>query len=145
MKKERTFLLIGIILLSIFGLIMIYSASNVWSEYKFNDPYKYIKSQGLFLIVGYITLFIISKISYLEYKKKSNIIFIICTVLLSLVLIPGIGTNKKYKKRSITHIRSTLISIWSNNVRTGLWYRSSYSYDYNSIIIYKWSKNEFLY
>ena len=92
MKKERTFLLIGIILLSIFGLIMIYSASNVWSEYKFNDPYKYIKSQGLFLIVGYIALFIISKISYLEYKKKSNIIFIICTVLLSLVLIPGIGT-----------------------------------------------------
>ena len=92
MKKERTFLLIGIILLSIFGLIMIYSASNIWSEYKFNDPYKYIKSQGLFLIVGYITLFIISKISYLEYKKKSNIIFIICTVLLSLVLIPGIGT-----------------------------------------------------
>lgn len=92
MKKERTFLLIGIILLSIFGLIMIYSASNIWSEYKFNDPYKYIKSQGLFLIVGYIILFIISKISYLEYKKKSNIIFIICTVLLSLVLIPGIGT-----------------------------------------------------
>ena len=39
MKKERTFLLIGIILLSIFGLIMIYSASNVWSEYKFNDQY----------------------------------------------------------------------------------------------------------
>lgn len=92
MKKERTFLLIGVILLSIFGLIMIYSASNIWSEYKFNDPYKYIKSQGLFLIVGYIILFIISKISYLEYKKKSNIIFIICTVLLSLVLIPGIGT-----------------------------------------------------
>ena len=71
-------------LLSIFGLIMIYSASNVWSEYKFNDPYKYIKSQGLFLIVGYIALFIISKISYLEYKKKSNLIFIICTVLLSI-------------------------------------------------------------
>ena len=84
MKKERTFLLIGIMLLSIFGLIMIYSASNVWSEYKFNDPYKYIKSQGLFLIVGYIALFIISKISYLEYKKKSNLIFIICTVLLSI-------------------------------------------------------------
>ena len=72
MKKERTFLLIGIILLSIFGLIMIYSASNVWSEYKFNDPYKYIKSQGLFLIVGYIALFIISKISYLDSKGLSD-------------------------------------------------------------------------
>ena len=92
MKKERTFLLIGVILLSIFGLIMIYSASSVWAEYKFNDPYKYLKSQGLFLIVSYLSLLIISKIPYQEYKKRANIIFIICTVLLALVLIPGIGT-----------------------------------------------------
>ena len=28
---------------------------------------------------------------------------------------------------------------------TGYSEYSSYSYDYNSIIIYKWSKNEFLY
>lgn len=92
MKRERTFLLIGVILLSIFGLIMIYSASSVWTEYKFNDPYKYLKSQGLFLIVSYLSLLIISKIPYQEYKKRANIIFIICTVLLALVLIPGIGT-----------------------------------------------------
>lgn len=92
MKRERTFLLIGVILLSIFGLIMIYSASGVWAEYKFNDPYKYLKSQGLFLIVSYLSLLIISKIPYQEYKKRANIIFIICTVLLALVLIPGIGT-----------------------------------------------------
>ena len=72
MKKERTFLLIGIILLSIFGLIMIYSASNVWSEYKFNDPYKYIKSQGLFLIVGYIALFIISKINEFNQTESKS-------------------------------------------------------------------------
>lgn len=92
MKREKTFLLIGVILLSIFGLIMIYSASSVWAEYKFNDPYKYLKSQGLFLIVSYLSLLIISKIPYQEYKKRANIIFIICTVLLALVLIPGIGT-----------------------------------------------------
>ena len=71
---------------------MIYSASSVWAEYKFNDPYKYLKSQGLFLIVSYLSLLIISKIPYQEYKKRANIIFIICTVLLALVLIPGIGT-----------------------------------------------------
>lgn len=71
---------------------MIYSASSVWAEYKFNDPYKYLKSQGLFLIVSYLSLLIISKIPYQKYKKRANIIFIICTVLLALVLIPGIGT-----------------------------------------------------
>ena len=72
--------------------MMIYSASNVWSEYKFNDPYKYLKSQGFFLIISYISLFIISKIPYQEYQKKANLIFIICTILLVLVLIPGIGS-----------------------------------------------------
>lgn len=92
MKKERILLIIAVVLLSLFGLIMIYSASNIWSEYKFNDPYKYLKSQGLFLIISYITLFIVSKVSYVEYKKKANVIFLVCVVLLVLVLIPGVGS-----------------------------------------------------
>ena len=92
MKKERILLIIAVVLLNLFGLIMIYSASNIWSEYKFNDPYKYLKSQGLFLIISYITLFIVSKVSYVEYKKKANVIFLVCVVLLVLVLIPGVGS-----------------------------------------------------
>lgn len=92
MKKERILLIIAVVLLNLFGLIMIYSASNIWSEYKFNDPYKYLKSQGLFLIISYIALFIISKVPYIEYKKKANMIFLVCVVLLVLVLIPGVGS-----------------------------------------------------
>lgn len=92
MKKERILLIIAVVLLNLFGLIMIYSASNIWSEYKFNDPYKYLKSQGLFLIISYIALFIISKVPYVEYKKKANVIFLVCVVLLVLVLIPGVGS-----------------------------------------------------
>ena len=92
MKKERILLIIAVVLLNLFGLIMIYSASNIWSEYKFNDPYKYLKSQGLFLIISYITLFIVSKVPYVEYKKKANMIFLVCVVLLVLVLIPGVGS-----------------------------------------------------
>ena len=30
-------LIAAIIILSIFGIIMIYSASSIWAEYKFND------------------------------------------------------------------------------------------------------------
>lgn len=92
MKKERILLIIAVVLLNLFGLIMIYSASNIWSDYKFNDPYKYLKSQGLFLIISYITLFIVSKVPYVEYKKKANVIFLVCVVLLVLVLIPGVGS-----------------------------------------------------
>ena len=92
MKKEGKTLLIAVILISLFGTLMIYSSSYVWAEYKFNDPFKYLKSQTFFLILGYITMMIISKFSYQNYKRLSNIIFGICFIMLILVLIPGIGT-----------------------------------------------------
>lgn len=92
MKKYNKLLLISVIIISLFGLIMIYSSSNVWAEYKYNDPYKYLKSQAIFLIIGYILMIIVSKFPYQNYKKLANIIIIICTSMLILVLIPGIGT-----------------------------------------------------
>jgi len=73
-------------------LLMVYSASYVWAEYKFDDAYKFVKTQGLFLIVGYIFIYFIVKVPYTKYLKYSNIIFLICFILLVLVLIPGIGT-----------------------------------------------------
>ena len=90
-KIELT-LLIAVILISILGIIMIYSASNIWAEYKFNDPYKYLKNQSLFFIIGLILLYFVSKINYKKYYKYSNKLLFICTVLLILVLIPGIGS-----------------------------------------------------
>lgn len=92
MKKIDKKLLISVIVLSLFGLLMIYSSSNIWASYKFNDSFKYLKSQGLFLIIGFFIMNIISKIPYEFYKKYSNPILFICIILLVLVLIPGIGT-----------------------------------------------------
>lgn len=92
MKKIDILFLIAIILLSIFGVIMIYSASYVWAEYKFNDPFKFVKHQALFLIVGLILMFLISKIDYHIYLKKANVLLMVAIILLILVIIPGIGT-----------------------------------------------------
>ena len=92
MKKIDKLILISVIIISLFGLLMIYSSSSVWAEYKFNDPYKYLKNQGIFLIIGYFIIYFISKINYQIYKKYSNIILITCIILLILVLIPGIGS-----------------------------------------------------
>lgn len=41
-------LIAAIIILSIFGIIMIYSASSIWAEYKFNDSFHYLKYQSVF-------------------------------------------------------------------------------------------------
>lgn len=91
-KKLDRILLYSVITLSLFGLIMIYSASSIWAEYKFNDSFHYVKYQGIFLIVSIIIMLIISKINYEIYYKKANQIIIICLILLILVLIPGIGS-----------------------------------------------------
>ena len=61
MKKNsfNIVLFISVLLISIFGLVMIYSASYVWAEYKFNNPYKFVMNQGIFFIVEkvYLILF----------------------------------------------------------------------------------------
>ena len=54
MRKNKVdlILFISILTISIFGLIMIASASSIWAEYKFNDPLKFVKNQGLFFLLG---------------------------------------------------------------------------------------------
>ena len=85
-------LFITVILISIFGVIMIYSASSIWAEFKFHDAFKYIKQQSLFLFVGIFVMLFTSKINLNILKNKANLILGICFLLLVLVLIPGIGS-----------------------------------------------------
>lgn len=92
MKKPELLLLVAVIMISVLGLIMIYSSSYIWAEYKYGDSLKYFKNQGLFLIIGIILMMIVSKIDYGIYFKKANIILFICMILLVLVIIPGVGT-----------------------------------------------------
>ncbi len=91
-KKVELTLLISVILISIFGILMIYSASSVWALYKFNDSYKFLKNQCLFFVIGLILLYFVSKVDYKKYYKYSNKVLLISLILLILVLIPGIGT-----------------------------------------------------
>lgn len=90
MKKRLLFL--TVVLLALFGLVMIYSASNIWAEYKYNDAFKYLKNQGLFFIFGILLMLFISKINVKSYYKNANKLLLIGFILLLIVLIPGIGT-----------------------------------------------------
>ena len=85
-------LLITILITSIYGIIMIYSASSVWADYKFDDKFHYVIMQSIFFLVGIVFMIIVSKIPYTYYLKKSNLILLVCFILLVLVLVPGIGT-----------------------------------------------------
>ena len=91
MKKFDTKLFIGVIIICLFGILMIYSSSSIWSEYKYNDSFRFLKLQSMFFIIGLIIMIVISKIDYNIYFKKANKILILCFIILVLVLIPGLG------------------------------------------------------
>ena len=87
---DITLLILTFTLLAI-GLIMVYSASAVWAEYKFHDSFFFAKRQMLFAGVGILAMFFIMNIDYWTWRTWAKALIIICFVLLILVLIPGVG------------------------------------------------------
>ena len=71
---------------------MIFSSSYIWASYKFGDSLKYVKQQIIFIIMGYVIIFLILKLNSDFFYKNSKLFILISFVLLILVLIPGIGS-----------------------------------------------------
>ena len=92
MKKDYS-LLIYVIILTVFGIIMVYSSSNIWANYKFNNPYKYMINQSIFFIISLILTYFITKIKPSTLKRQSNLYIFISIILLILVLIFGKTRN----------------------------------------------------
>ncbi|MEH7625361.1 stage V sporulation protein E [Bacillus subtilis] len=92
-KKTSPDLLLVIItlLLLTIGLIMVYSASAVWADYKFDDSFFFAKRQLLFAGIGVIAMFFIMNVDYWTWRTWSKLLMVICFFLLVLVLIPGVG------------------------------------------------------
>lgn len=90
-RKIDYILLITIIILSLIGLIFVYSASNVVGLEKYNDSYYFVKRQGLFYLISSIFLFYLIKLDINILKKYVTYVFIFSIILLLIVLIPGIG------------------------------------------------------
>lgn len=91
MSRISRKLLIVVMVLSVIGLYQVYSASKVWALYKENDELFYFKRQLLFMVIGYVGLFIFSKINLDKLFKKDKFLLLISFILLILVLIPGLS------------------------------------------------------
>lgn len=92
-KKSTPDFILIIITLSLLtiGLIMVYSASAIWADYKFDDSFFFAKRQMLFAGIGVIAMFFIMNIDYWTWRTSSKVLLIICFILLVFVLIPGVG------------------------------------------------------
>jgi len=80
--------------LTVFGLIMVFSAGVAVGWQKFNDSYWFVKHQIIFgLIPGLIFFAIFAKIDYFKLKSLAVPMLVFSIILLILVYIPGVGSG----------------------------------------------------
>jgi cell division protein FtsW len=84
-------LMLMAIALTCFGVVMVYSASNIMAAKRFHDGFFFLKRQGLFSVIGFALMLGVMHIDYHVWKKLAGPALLFCLVLLVMVLIPGIG------------------------------------------------------
>lgn len=92
-------LLVGV--LTVFGLIMLLSASAPTADVKFSKSYYFFIRQFAFAVVGAGMMFFVSRMNYKKLKKFAVPLMIFCIVLLAMVFLPGIGVNHNGSRRWI--------------------------------------------
>ncbi len=84
-------LTIEIIILISIGIFMIGSSSCVWAQEKFHNAYYFMVKQAIFACIGFVVMWFTSHISLYKIRPYAKKLFILCTISLIVVLIPGIG------------------------------------------------------
>lgn len=86
-------ILIPAIVLVVFGLIMVFSATYYSAEAKNDDGFYYFKKQIIGAIIGLVLMIIASFFPYQKLAKIKVPLVILALLLVIAVFIPGIGTN----------------------------------------------------
>lgn len=90
-----------ICILVAFGLITLASASSYYSLSMFDSSNSLWIRQGIFAGIGIVAMLAISMFDYTKFKKLSYLGFFITTILMALVLVPGISSTSKGATRWI--------------------------------------------
>lgn len=99
-EVDYTFLLL-VVILTIFGLIMLLSASTPTASVKFKNSYHFFLRQFLFVVFGFIFMFIFANVDYKRFKPYVNLFYLICGVMLVMVFLPVIGVSLNGSRRWI--------------------------------------------
>lgn len=86
-------LLFSVIALSLIGAIMVFSASYYNADKNFGNMYHFVMRHVVFTVMGYVILFVVSRVPYQNYQRFSLVIYAVSIVLLVLVLLIGATKN----------------------------------------------------
>lgn len=105
-KKERNhgdyLMVVAVFLLSIIGLIFIYSASSYSAKNTYDDSLFFVKKQIIGILVGFIVFISVNLFDYNKLQKVGITGFAISCLLLLLVFVPHVGKESYGAKRWIS-------------------------------------------
>ena len=82
------------ILLTVLGLVMLFSASFPSASYKQGDPAYFLKRQAIFALLGMAAMVVMSRMDYHRLRGMAKILMYVSIFLLALVLVPGVGIKE---------------------------------------------------
>ena len=92
-------LLCCILFLTIFGAVMVYSASMYSAKRTYGNEYFFLFKQIIGIVLGLFCLILMSKVDYNKLSKYAFPLLLVSFVLLLLVFIPGIGVENYGARR----------------------------------------------
>jgi cell division protein FtsW len=87
------------LLLVLVGIVMVYSASAIRAQEKYDDPFFFLKKQLLWALIGLAVMFWAMHRDYRIFEQYAPLLFFCSLLLLGLVLIPSIGIKVNNARR----------------------------------------------
>lgn len=92
-KQIDSIFLLAVILITLYGTLMVFSAGGPYAEARYNDGMYFIKKQTIWLILGFAVMIVSSNISLSLYQKYTPHLYVATIILLVLVLAIGFVGN----------------------------------------------------
>ncbi len=89
------------VVLSVLGLVFIFSASSYSANVQLGDAFHYVKTQAVALVLGLFAMLGLSFVNVSKIKKATIPLYLIGLVLLGMVFLPVIGVESYGAKRWI--------------------------------------------
>lgn len=86
-------LLVVVVAMVLFGLLMVYSASFIYAQERTGDGFAFIKKQLVVAAIGFAALIGVYRVNYRKWSDWGYPVLGIATLLLALVMIPGVGAR----------------------------------------------------
>jgi cell division protein FtsW len=94
-RQSDRWLVLAVLLLSVFGLVMLTSTSSITAYQTYQDSYYFLKHQIIHFIIGGLLFWLAARVDYRRWQSLALPIFVGSILLLLLVFIPGLASGSR--------------------------------------------------